>query len=517
VSNIARVIVLIKKNLMRFYRNPKTIGFLILIPIIYYLLLGFIFGEIDFGDTTLTYNIGWVDNDSTKADYEIHPQFNLDTIYNITNNIEGIRLFNYSSLQEAKEASLDGDIISYIYFPNGFEEYLEKNSYIKIAFWNNDSSISVNYSISAFYNQLISITTSIFKFTNVSSSEANDILANFNNYTYDGFLILNQNFAKGLDNSWNVNMSYLYRNGTSQTKNLYVTDTLQTLANAYFQILGSTSNITIPIEFNYEILNSSPIEPIRYEIYFLQTVSPVVKSTLENIIVQVISEIINNNPIEIDLDYEVKSTVGHIVNSITFSASGYLLYGPLTILSFALITLTSEKKEGIFRRLASTEVKNWELILSNIISNIILVFMQFSIGASILWIFGWDPIIFSSFDAIFGVIITIFLFSFLILALAFALAPVFKVPETAGGGVWIIILPLAMVSGIFVPIELFGEWMKKIAAWLPTRFAVVALQNLLLNGLPLNNHETLLNLGFLTLYSTIIFLIGIRAFNKFKT
>ena len=123
---------------------------------------------------------------------------------------------------------------------------------------------------------------------------------------------------------------------------------------------------------------------------------------------------------------------------------------------------------------------------------------------------------YSLLDGILGIILTMFLFSFLLLALALALAPVFKDPDSAGGGVWIIIIPLAMVSGIFVPIELFGETMKAIAAWLPTRFAVVALQNLLLNGLPLSHPDTLLNLGLLTLYSTIILVIGIKAFSKFK-
>ncbi|MBD3198176.1 MAG: ABC transporter permease subunit [Candidatus Lokiarchaeota archaeon] len=199
----------------------------------------------------------------------------------------------------------------------------------------------------------------------------------------------------------------------------------------------------------------------------------------------------------------------------TFSAPGYLLYGPMSILSFVLVVLTGEKKDGIFKRLSSTQVKNWEIILSNIFSSILLVFMQFLIGASILSIFGWNPQFASLFDLIFGVSITMFLFSFFLLALAFALAPVFKDPDTAGGGVWIIIIPLAMVSGIFVPIELFGEGMKAIASVLPTRFAVIALQNLLLNQHPIWYPETILNLGLLVIYSVIIFAIGIKLFNKF--
>ncbi|MFX1408130.1 MAG: ABC transporter permease [Promethearchaeota archaeon] len=514
---MSRFIVLVKKNLLRFIRNPKTIGFLIFIPILYYLILGFIFGGIDFSDTTATYNIGWVDNDNTTADYIQHPHYNLDYIFNITNDITGIQLLKYSSIVDAKDASLEGDIISYVVFPDGFESYLESRSFVDIAFWNNDSSSSANFSVIDFYISLVSTTAGIFKFTYIpDSATANTIITNFDDYEYDGMLILNQNFLFGLDNDLNVNMSYMFRNGTSISKNYYVIGTIQSLANNYFHILGAISNISIPEQYNNAIDNSTQFSSMSFDIYFLQTVSPAIQATVENIIVQVLSGVVNNNPAEIKINHEKRSTVGTVVNNITFSAPGYLLYGPMTILSFALIILTGEKKEGIYKRLSSTEVKNWELILSSIVSNIMLVFLQFGIGSFILSLFGWNPVVNSLFDMIFGIILTMFLFSFLLLALAFALAPVFKDPDSAGGGVWIIIIPLAMVSGIFVPLELFGDFMKNLAAWLPTRFAVVALQNILLNGQSLFYPETLINLGLLTLYSTIIFIIGIRAFNKFK-
>ena len=146
----------------------------------------------------------------------------------------------------------------------------------------------------------------------------------------------------------------------------------------------------------------------------------------------------------------------------------------------------------------------------------VLVFMQVGIGATILFLFGWAPVVHSLADAIIGAILNIFIFSFFILALAFALAPVFKDPDTAAGGVWIILIPLMMLSGIFVPIELFGEGMASIASVLPTRFAVIIFQNLLLKGLPLSDPSTLLNMGLLLLYSSVIFIIGIFGFNKFK-
>jgi ABC-2 type transport system permease protein len=203
------------------------------------------------------------------------------------------------------------------------------------------------------------------------------------------------------------------------------------------------------------------------------------------------------------------------LQGLTNAAPGYLLYGPLMVLSFALVVLTGEKKVGIYRRLASTEVKNYEVVLSSIISNIALVFMQFGIGAAILVCFGWIPTVASFLDGFLGIAITMFLFAFFLLALAFAFAPVFKKPETAGGGVWMLIAPLAILSGVYVPMSVLGETIRNIAAWLPTRFAIVALENILVNGQSIFYPETLVNLGLLALYSTLIFVIGIKAFKKF--
>ncbi len=512
-ASVSRLLTLTKKTLLRFYRNPKAMGFLIGIPVIYYLILGLIFGGSDMSQMS-SYSIGWVDSDSTSANHDLHTNYDLNFVYDVFKEIENITVEKYDSKDDAKEAALADKINSYVYFPDGFEAYLERNSYTNIAFWNNNTTTSQNYSISLMYDQLVSLTPTFFKFTNVTSS-ANQVLINFaSSYDYDGILILNNNFGKGLDNKWNVNMSYLFRNGLDSGKLYYTTGVITTIANGYFRAVNSTSNVTIPI--TYSVPDSSLMEPVEYQIFFLQSVSPTVKSIIENLVSSVISDVINYNPTKVDLSYEVESAQGQVVNNLTYSSPGYILYGAMSVLSFALIVLTSEKKDGIFKRLSSSEAKNWEIIMSNVIANVVLVFMQIAIGMIILIAFGWNPIIFSLTDAIIGCILNIFLFSFLILALAFALAPVFKDPDTAGGGVWIVLIPLMMFSGIFFPLEFLPESVQAIANWLPTRFAVIIFQNLLLKGLPLSNPSTLMNMGFLALYSAVIFVIGLLAFKKFK-
>lgn len=385
-ASIIRTGILTKKTLLRFFRNPKSLGFLVGIPVMYYIILGLIFGGS--GTTGVSeYTIGWIDDDSSEANSYV---FQLDTIKSTMEDLDNITIEEYDNKDDANEDALRDEIDAYIYFPEGYEASLEAS--------------------------------------NSSSTE----------------------------------------------------------------------------------------EPLDYEIYFVQSVSPTTRSIIKNLVQGIINGVVNYDPNAIDVSYEEKSVKGQEVNQLTYSAPGYILYGPMTILSFALIILTGEKKDGIFRRLSSTEAKNHEIIFSNIIADILLVFMQILIGSLILFLFGWNPVIFSMFDAIVGFIITVFLFSFFILALAFVLAPVFKDPDSAGGGVWIILIPLMMFSGVFVPTEFFGEEINAIVSWLPTRHTVIIFQNLLLKGLPLSDPSTLMYMGFLTLWTIGTFILGVILFDKFK-
>lgn len=508
---MSRLLVLTKKNLLRFVKNPKTLGFLVLIPVLYYLILGLIFGGVATAGSTSNYNVGWVDLDNSTAS---RANYNLDYINKIIDEeIDAINLINYTSIGLAKEATENEEIISYVVFPQSFEERIENGSKINLAFYNNDTTTSSFYSIDEFYNNLTLRFSEYFQITNITNS-GETLLSNFNQSTYDSMLVVNDGFLKGLDENRFVNMTYYHRNSISEQETESETQYAIGILNSSIQLTYQIKSPFITI-YNQTIPNTDPLPGIEYDIYFRGDVSSAIKGVLTNTINQVIMEIINYNPGRIDLELNEQPFEGKIINEITYAAPGYLLYGPMSILSFVLVVLTGEKKDGIFKRLSSTQVKNWEIILSNIFSSILLIFMQFAIGAGILSIFGWNPAFSSLLDLILGIVITMFLFSFFLLALSFALAPVFKDPDTAGGGVWIIIIPLAMVSGIFVPIELFGEQMQIIASVLPTRFAVVALQNILLNGNSILHPDVLLSWGLLILYSAVIFVIGIKLFNKF--
>ena len=516
-ASILRLATLTKKNLMRFYKNPKAMAFLMAIPIAFYVLIGLIFGNVGSLDTV--YSVGWIDDDSTDSVDSWNPYTNISNLYNLFDEVSSINLIQYSSKEEARQAALQGNIDAFIYFPEGFEGSLDSRSFMQVGVLDNDTTSSVNLSLDEFYEYMNqkSQLSSVIRFHNITNTNlvtiSNEInITSFQNSILDSILVINDGYDQGLDENRDVNMTLFYRGGSSISK---INTTIGTIRGFYYEFYYPNSTSILSI-FSDEILGTSQLGAIQYEIYFLQSVSISTKATIESIIGSVIYNAINYNPNEIDITLVVESAIGQEINQITFQSAGLLLYGPMTILSFALIVLTSEKKDGIYKRLSSSEVKNYEIILSSIIANIILIFMQFLIGVLIISLFGWNPIIASPIDAILGITITIFLFSFFILALSFTLTPVFKDPDTAGGGVWIILIPLMMLSGIFFPLEIMGEGIQAIASVLPTRYAVLIMQDLLLKGLPLLSPSILVNMLILTMYSLVLFVIGIFAFRKFK-
>jgi ABC-type Na+ efflux pump permease subunit len=288
---MSRLAVLTKKNLLRFVKNPKTLGFIVLIPILYYLILGLVFGAVGTGNTTTTYNVGWVDLDITNA---TQPNYQLDNIYDIFNdNISAINLKKYSTLNSAFKAAESGDIISYVVFPEGFEEGLENRSKTNLAFYNNDSTTSTNYSIASFYNNLTSYFYEQFSITNVTDAgDANDILANFSQYYYDAMLVINNGFLEGLDDVNPINMTYYYRNSTShQTTQAKLNYALSYLNSSILATYQESSNLITLL--NASIVNADPISILEYDIYYRGDVSPATKATLTNTINQIIKEFIN--------------------------------------------------------------------------------------------------------------------------------------------------------------------------------------------------------------------------------
>jgi len=495
-------------NLKTFVRDKKVLLFLIAIPILFYSMMGFVFGSGSFAQS-VQYHVGFVNlNNSTYTDEE-HPNFNLSLIYEILDEIESFTLHNYSTEEEANQAAKDDVIVAYMVFPEGFEDDLIRRSKTHIGWYNGDTSTHAWNNINWFFDALQNMRD--YQISNITDQDFNTILNGLNDTDYDALLYIEDNFIDYTTNpSFASSMTYYFRNGTSRQKINISKEIIKGVAESVY----SGANIDIA---DVNVTDAQIFDPPIIDIFFLQSISIQDRQIISGLIQQVLFGIINYNPSNIDIDIETESAQGRLVNNLTFGTPGYILYGSMTILSFSLAMITSMHKDGIFKRLTTTELTNRETIVGFLGTNIILTFFQTFLGIGILYLFGFDPIIYDLFNGILGVIITILLFSLTLSSLVLMLAPVFKTPEAAGGGVWIIILPLLMFSGGFFPVEYIGEDFTQIVYFLPTRLTVLSYQDILIKALPIFTPSIMINWMIQAIYITIFFLIGIKTFNKFKS
>ena len=372
-----------EKNLKTLFRNKKGLLFMILIPILFYSIMGSIFGGSDTTTNPNIYKIGWVDQDSSESG---NPYKNLDYIYNTINNMQDYEINNYTNSDAALSDLESKKIDSVIIFPEDYE---------------------------------------------------------------------------------------LYLNGT---------------------LAQIPENITI---------------------YFRDSSSDVIRNIISSTLIGVIDGIVNYNPASIKINYSEDTISGIEINQLTLGTPGYLMYGILSALTGGIILITSERKEGLLKRLESSRMKPRDMLLGHLVSNTAIVFIQFTIAIATLSIFGFSPVFHDLFSLIFGVLITVFLLSIFQNALALIASSVLKTPDAAGGRIWVLLIPLMTFSGAFFPLEFVAPNIIPYVGWIPTRIVVILFQDLMVNAVSVWNTSILLQFMWLALEGIVLFFIGTKLYRNF--
>ena len=202
----------------------------------------------------------------------------------------------------------------------------------------------------------------------------------------------------------------------------------------------------------FRSLSPEPSEPIRF--YFRPSTSEMIKNFISGTIINVIDSVTNYNPAAQPYSYEIQTTSGKKINELTLSTPGLLMYGILSSLAGAVILITSERKEGILKRLEVSEMLPKDVILGHLVSNTLMVVVQFAIGITVLSLFGFRPFPADIPSLLLGILITILLLSFFQNSLALVLAAIVKKPENTPAAIWMILIPLLTFSGAFFQLEL---------------------------------------------------------------
>jgi ABC-2 type transport system permease protein len=196
--------------------------------------------------------------------------------------------------------------------------------------------------------------------------------------------------------------------------------------------------------------------------------------------------------------------MGMDVNSLV---PGLIVYAVIFLIMTIAQSFSSERQEGLLRRLNTTPMTSAEFMGSQIITNMLISTVQVIIVIVLAFLLGFNPS-----SGIIGALLAlpvVALFALSSVGLGLITATISKTPEAATGISFIFILP-QMFFGTFVPISSTTE---QIATFVPSYYVVDALK-LIFEG-NLMNPSILLDLSVISIVSILIVLIGIFLFEKY--
>ena len=196
--------------------------------------------------------------------------------------------------------------------------------------------------------------------------------------------------------------------------------------------------------------------------------------------------------------------MGMDVNSLV---PGLIVYAVIFLIMTIAQSFSSERQEGLLRRLNTTPMTSAEFMGSQIITNMLISTVQVIIVIVLAFLLGFNPS--SGIGGALLALPVVALFALSSVGLGLITATISKTPEAATGISFIFILP-QMFFGTFVPISSTTE---QIATFVPSYYVVDALK--LIFERNLMNPSILLDLSVISIVSILIVLIGIFLFEKY--
>ncbi len=259
-----------------------------------------------------------------------------------------------------------------------------------------------------------------------------------------------------LDETLNVNKDYDNYN-----------DALEDLKYEKFDAI-----IIIEKNFSLAILNNQSAEV---------EITAINDQVVEGVIASILNQIINDMTLKYNnltlADVNSKKVVDSIeLEAIDYLAPGFIIAGTLVIVSQLATHFAEEKEKKTLERLATTPVARRDIILSGMFSQLAVAAVQTIIMLLVATqIFG--AYIHPDSNLLLLFLIPM-LFAFTCLGLGLILASFLKSASGATGLIWLIILPLQFLGGIFsygvdVPLSEF----------IPTTYAVHAMRLVMTSGI----------------------------------
>jgi len=196
--------------------------------------------------------------------------------------------------------------------------------------------------------------------------------------------------------------------------------------------------------------------------------------------------------------------MGMEINSVV---PGLIVYAVIFLIMTIAQSFSSERQEGLLKRLNTTPMTSADFMGSQIITHMLISIVQVIVVLLLAYFLGFRPQ--SGIEGILLALPVVAIFALSSVGLGLITATISKTPEAATGISFIFILPM-MFFGTFIPIT---STTQQIASFIPSYYVVDALK-LIFEGDWMNTN-ILLDLAVISIFSILVVLFGIILFKKY--
>ena len=183
--------------------------------------------------------------------------------------------------------------------------------------------------------------------------------------------------------------------------------------------------------------------------------------------------------------------------------------GVLTTMHVA-VSVTSDRAEGVQRRINTTPITSGELIGGQMLSYTIIPLIQTAVMLLTALLVGYRPFITAGGVAL--VFVFMIFLTFVSVGFGMICAIIAKKPDTASSLAFIFIVP-QQLFGTFI---YMGEAAEAVNPFMPSWYPTDAIYRMFNEGQPLTTLEIWRDLGVIVLLAIIIYVIGIKLYDRYK-
>lgn len=253
---------------------------------------------------------------------------------------------------------------------------------------------------------------------------------------------------------------------------------------------------------------SSTVTPQQLELFYDQSQNASTVSVGFTIFAQIFDGV-THQIARVPNFFEIKqiSISGNDLKYIDFLIPGLVAMSVMQLSIFAVTgQIVSWRERGILKRLLATPIHPGVIIFSQIVSRVIITFMQ----ASILILLGILAFHLQVVGNLGLVVLLIVTGGLIFLSMGFALSGIASTQNTVAALANLFVFPQMFLSGIFFPRDAFPAWLLNVSNYFPLTYFSDALRNVMVKGYTITQISG--DLLGLAVWAVIMFVLAIRLF-----